>query len=235
MSPALSEATFNVGQDPALALYLGGFLVWEPPGDLQLPNIGEAFEGGYYSGLISRTNDGVATHALVVSPRASGSYTSSPTIKWKTTQTASAGADSVHDGSSNTTNTNNADHPASQWCSNLSIGGFSDWYLPAIVELAIAFWHFKPTTDANIAGFDNRNYWSPARSQAFTTSEPAQSSVTAFRVGGSEEFLASNYWSSTEASATNALHLSFMFGSQGSTAKTTTSPRYIRAMRQVVL
>jgi hypothetical protein len=34
------------------------------------------------------------------------------------------------------------DHPAAEFCVNLSIGGHTDWYLPARYELDIAY--FKP-------------------------------------------------------------------------------------------
>jgi hypothetical protein len=37
------------------------------------------------------------------------------------------------------------DHPAAQFCVNLSIGGFTDWYLPARYELDIAYFNLKPS------------------------------------------------------------------------------------------
>jgi hypothetical protein len=49
---------------PSLALQLTS----HTPALVALPAIGEPFEGGYFVGLISHTEDGVATHALVVAP-----------------------------------------------------------------------------------------------------------------------------------------------------------------------
>jgi hypothetical protein len=36
--------------------------------------------------------------------------------------------------------------PAAQFCADLSIGGHTDWYLPARYELDIAYFNLKPST-----------------------------------------------------------------------------------------
>jgi hypothetical protein len=39
--------------------------------------------------------------------------------------------------------------PAAQFCADLSIGGHTDWYLPARYELDIAYFNLKPGTQGN--------------------------------------------------------------------------------------
>jgi hypothetical protein len=113
------------------------------------PAIGAAYEGGFFAGYISHTDDGVATHALIVAPAATGAtgtgYTLTTNKQWKTTNTTTAGTTSPFDGAANSANMNNASHPAAQFCEGLSIGGYSDWYLPARYELDIAYDNLKPT------------------------------------------------------------------------------------------
>jgi hypothetical protein len=50
-----------------------------------LPAIGSSFQGGFNGSLISHTANGVPTHALIVSPRASGMALN---LAWKTVNTA---------------------------------------------------------------------------------------------------------------------------------------------------
>jgi hypothetical protein len=45
-----------------------------------LPAIGAAYEGGFFAGTISHTADGVATHALIVAPAATGASGTGYTI-----------------------------------------------------------------------------------------------------------------------------------------------------------
>jgi hypothetical protein len=44
-----------------------------------------------------------------------------------------------------------AHSPLLSFASDLSIGGFTDWYLPARYELDIAYFNLKPGTTANNA------------------------------------------------------------------------------------
>ena len=118
--------------------------------------IGEAFGGGYFAGYISHTADGNPTHALIVAPRATGAtgtgYTLTTNLQWKTADTTTAGTTSDFDGAANTAAMVTAgitDHPAANFCVGLSIGGFTDWYLPARYELNIAYFNLKPNTGAN--------------------------------------------------------------------------------------
>jgi len=205
-----------------------------------LPAIGDSFEGGFYAGLISHTADGVATHALIVAPAATGAsgtnYTLTTTYQQKTTLTTTTGTTSAFDGAANTAamvTAGIASHPAAQFCVNLSIGGYSDWYLPAHFELDIAYYHLKPTTASNNTGWGINNYSVPKRTANNTAGDPAQTSVTAFKDTGSEPFVAVNHWSSTEDSSTDAWRLNFSNGAQSNSSKTTSLR--VRAFRKLAL
>ena len=205
-----------------------------------LPPIGSAFEGGFFAGLISHTANGVPTHALIVAPRATGAtgtgYTLTTNLQWKTSQTTTTGTTSDFDGAANTAamvTAGIADHPAAQFCVNLTINGFSDWYLPARYELDIAYHNLKPTTTNNSTSWGINPYSVPERTVNRTAGDPGQTSVAAFQSGGGEDFVAGGHWSSTEDSATNAWVLSFSNGGQGQSSKTGTGP--VRAFRKLAL
>jgi hypothetical protein len=212
-------------------------------GGIVLPAIGDSFEGGFYAGLISHTANGVATHALIVAPRATGasgtSYTLTTNYQWKTADTTTTGTTSPFDGAANTAAMVTAginNHPAAKFCVDLSIGGYSDWYLPARYELDIAYYHLKPTTGSNSTSWGINNYSVPERTANNTAGDPAQTSVTAFKDTGSEPFVAGTHWSSTEASSPVAWGVVFSNGFQddGFTSFKTGVTR-VRAFRKLAL
>ena len=160
-----------------------------------LPAIGSAYEGGFFAGTISHTANGVATHALIVAPAATGAtgtnYTLTTMKEWKTSNTTTAGTTSTYDGAANQAaivTAGIAAHPAAEFCENLSIGGYTDWYLPAPLELEIIYFNLKPTTDTNDTLYGANAYSVPARGSNHTSGDPAQTTVTAFQTGNSEAF-----------------------------------------------
>jgi hypothetical protein len=197
-----------------------------------LPDIGDAYEGGFFAGFISHTDDGVATHGLIVAPSASG-YNGQATLQWKTSNTSTAGTTSPFDGAINSANMNNASHPAAQYCEGLSIGGYSDWYLPARYELDIAYENLKPTTTSNNTSWGINPYSVPERTVNRTAGAPAQTSIAAFQTGGAEAFVAGYHWSSTEGSAPGAWRLTFVNGDQDNNSKDNFN--YVRAFRKFAL
>ena len=198
-----------------------------------VPIIGDAYQGGFFAGYISHTTDGVATHGLIVAPAASG-YNGGGTLQWKTSNTSTAGTSSSYDGASNSANMNNASHPAAQYCEGLTIGGYSDWYLPARYELDIAYENLKPTTDSNNTSYGINDYSVPKRTANRSAGTPAQTSIAAFQSGGgAEAFVAGGHWSSTETSETGAWRLSFSDGVQSNGTKSVN--RYVRAFRKFAL
>ena len=200
--------------------------------------IGEAWGGGYFAGYISHTADGNPTHALIVAPRATGATGSGyggTNLAWKTANTTTAGTTSSFDGAANTAamvTAGIADHPAANFCKNLSIGGFTDWYLPARYELDIAYFNLKPSTDTNSTSWGTNIYAVPQRNINWTTTYPAQTALTAFNTTA-EAFVASNHWSSSELDAGNGWIVRLQGGNQLGGSKTSTSR--LRAFRRIAL
>jgi len=192
---------------------------------------GDAFEGGYYAGQISTTGNGVATHYLVVAPKSSGQ---SNGIQWKTT-IGSDGTTSRIDGPGNTTTLSSATYPAANFCANLSIGGYSDWYMPARDELEILYYNLKPGTSSNATSNNSNTYAVPSRPSDYTSGTPAQTSATDFRSGNSEALTDGYYfWSSTESN-NDAWDIYFINGTQTAQFIKTSSTPNVRAVRRVAV
>jgi hypothetical protein len=203
--------------------------------------IGEPFGGGFFAGYISHTADGNATHALIVAPRDTGAtgtgYLLPTNLAWKTTNTATAGTASDFDGAANTAamvTAGIADHPAAEFCVNLSIGGFTDWYLPSRYEMDIAYFNLKPSTAANNTGWGTNVYAVPQRNSNWSAAYPTQTNLTAWQAtAGSQAFVATTPWLSTENGAATAWRLNLDNGGQGIFTKT--SGLGVRAFRRIAL
>jgi hypothetical protein len=212
-----------------------------PPGA-----IGSAYEGGFYAGKIVQ---GGSTYYLVVAPKSSGENSSK---KYKTSNDVSdVATKTLNNGPAASTSINNASHPAAEFCEGLTIGGFSDWYLPARDELELCYRNLKPTTTSNSTttrtlsaytypeGNDQsgdtqgRNRNSDPTGAVYTAGSPAQTSVSAFQTGNAEAFAANYYWPSTEFSDTRAWKQTFNNGFQDDSNKDDNS--YVRAVRRVAV
>lgn len=191
--------------------------------------IGQSYGGGYYAGKINVSG---TQYYLIVAPKATGEDSSA---QWKTSNTSTTGTSSVIDGPTNSSNMNNASHPAAQFCEDLSIGGYTDWYMPAKNELEVLYYYFKPTTTANnTSSGSNANAVSPEPvSTNYTTGAPAQTTITAYQTGNSEAFATTYYRSSTEYDATGAWSQSFSQGLQSNTLKS--DSYYVRAVRRILV
>jgi hypothetical protein len=229
-------------------------MTWQITGIQKFPAvIGEPFGGGFFAGYISHTADGNPTHALIVAPRETGAtgtgYTLTTNPKWADETVAVPahstliGANNVFDGKVNTdlmisliaNNTYSAGaFPAAQFCVDLSIGGFTDWYLPARFELDIAYFNLKPGTTANNTSWGRNIYSVPKRDNNNTADYPQQTYVTAFNTSA-EAFVADTHWSSTEANATNAWGMNLNDGNQLSGFNKTNTTRRVRAVRKLAL
>jgi hypothetical protein len=202
--------------------------------------IGEAFGGGFFAGYISHTADGNPTHALIVAPRATGAtgtgYTLTTSLAWKTATTTTTGTTSTFDGAANTTaivQAGIANHAAAQFCVNLNIGNFTDWYLPSHLELDIAYFNLKPSTAQNNTTFGANAYAVPSRAANASLDYPEQSYLSIFTTGGSEAFVDAYHWSSTAPSATLANRRTFADGTLLGTLKT--AAERVRAFRRITL
>lgn len=177
------------------------------------PPIGTAYQGGYFAGQISTAGNSVADYNLVIGPLASAQNSS---VRWKTSNTSTAGTTSVINGPANSTAMNDAAHPAAQFCEGLTIGSFSDWYMPAQNELEVCYYNLKPTTSGNNTSSGINANAVPARASNYTSGTPAQTAAVDFQTGNAQAFDGVGYWSSTEASATKAWSQRFSNGFQTS-------------------
>ena len=197
--------------------------------------IGTAIEGGFFAGFISHTADGVATHALIVAPAATGAsgsgYTLTTNYRWQQSDSLT-NATSLFDGASNTALMTNSF--SANFCTALTIGGYTDWYLPARDELEIAYFNLKPTTGSNNTSYGINDYSVPKRTSNYTSGNPGQTSVSAFQSGNSEAFQGGQYhWSSTEITSSVAPRLFFGNGFVNNVGKRFSTP--VRAFRKVAL
>lgn len=173
-----------------------------PPPPPPPPEIGDAYGGGFFAGQIGV--DGVATHNLVVGPLSTAQFTGS----WKTSAALTAGTTSNIDGPANTAAmiaAGAAAHPCANFCNNLTLGGYTDWYMPAINELEVLYFNLKFSTTINNTSSGINPNAVPARASNYTAGNPAQTSATAFQWQEGVETLSvpgnDSYWSSTPSSS----------------------------------
>lgn len=187
--------------------------------------IGEAYGGGYFCG---RLRVGGVGYALVAAP-----------VSGETSSTFSTAASDVPAGLSDWDGNANmailkaaglSTHPAAQFCAGLTIGGYTDWVLPAKAMLEVMYRNLKTYPDANVTDNGANAYSDPVGSN-YTTSVPAQTSVANFKVGGADVFQGNFYCSSSPALTTTVYVHNMLQGASGAGA--TNSTRFVRAMRMV--
>jgi hypothetical protein len=189
---------------------------------------GDAFGGGFFAGQIGVS--GVATHNLVIGPVASAQST----LQFKIVATGGDSTSTI-DGSTNSAAMNSATYPAAQFCEGLNIGGFTDWYLPAVNELEVCYYNLKPTTDTNNPSSGINPNSVPVRSSNYPSGDPAQTSAALFITGtGAEAFTNLQYWTSTQSTyAGSGRYQRFSNGFQDGALKTFS--QLVRAVRKVAV
>ena len=132
--------------------------------DAQL--LGEAACGGFYMGTICAAS---TCYYLIMAPNATGCI---QCCQYRTPNVSSGVGNELCDGYGNTyDHMVNAEHPAGNWTATRTIGGFSDWYLPAMNELFQLYNNCACTpagegfTDAG-GGFTGLIYWSSTEHNA---------------------------------------------------------------------
>ena len=196
--------------------------------------IGQAYQGGYYAGQIGVSS--VATHYLVVGPKSSAQSTKT----WKNVQTATPGSTSDINGPQNTADMvadgNSTVYPCAHFCNDATIGGYTDWYMPAKNELEVCYFNLKPTTSNNTTSSGINPNAVPARTSNYTIGNPTQTSAADFIPGGGQDFSQVYYWSSTESTVTytsaNGIQMEIGYFAQNVT-KDTSMP--VRAIRRVAV
>ena len=200
------------------------------PPPLPPPALGSAYQGGYMGGQMSTSQDGVATHNIVVAPLSTGSGV----MVWKTSNTASTNPDG-YDGYANSVALYTTGHTAAIWCRQLTIGGYTDWYMPSMQEIEILYWNLKPTTAAhNGTIWPGNNIAVPNRSGMTTyATHPGQTTVALFQSGGAQAFVLDAYWTSNQWGDTWGRYTRFDDGFAWGILKASNVP--VRAIRKVVV
>jgi hypothetical protein len=207
----------------------------------------------------------MAKYRVIVAPKSSGentgkAYKNAGTVAPAATGTLTEGLKAtlalVADGNSTV-------YPAAHFCNDLSIGGYSDWYLPARDELELIYRNLKPVTDNNytvanrpvlstrdyknlgslgdVANTHGLNNNSDPQGVAYTSGSPAQTSVAAFQTGGAEAmtFGSNAYWSSTEYVDLNAWYQYYGTSNSGAQNEPVsgikTQSFYVRAVRRSII
>jgi hypothetical protein len=204
----------------------------------------------------------MAKFRVIISPKSSGenlskayknAATAAPAATGTLTEGLKATLAMVADGDSTV-------YPAAHFCNDLSIGGYTDWYLPARDELELIFRNLKPMTDNNYTTADRPtgatpdyknlgslgdtsaspgvNNNSDPQGVAYTAGSPAQTSVAAFQTGGAEAMTVGSkqYFSSTEYNITTAwvqYYYNIPYSRQTFNAKN--NPDIIRAVRRSII
>lgn len=225
-------------------------------------NIGDAFLGGYYAGIIDTTvgnidpSDASQTglrYALIIA----GADLESTSLAWKTTGTAGpTGVRTRWDGRAATAAMAafGSTYPAANYCAGLSYpsDGATEWYLLAMDEFELVYRNLKCSTETNYTTAESASTFpggtvsmgynpsSDPAGSAYVSGTPGQTNVTAFQSGNAQALGASGsniyYWTSTEYSTGNAW-MTGVSGSQGGRWVGTTKPtaEYVRPGRRLLL
>ncbi|QZA99259.1 DUF1566 domain-containing protein [Pseudomonas mandelii] len=179
-----------------------------------IPEIGQPFGGGFFSG-ITRDPDTGKRH-LNITAGAEHELEG----EWGKYGEKIEGADSFTNSRANTEAMAAAGSKLAQQVLALDIGGFTDWAIPARDVQELQYRHFKPTTEDNWQyGRSGDNPNSEPVGLLHTEESPAQTTLAAFQAGGAEAFKDTWYWSSSQRSAYGAFTMLFDDGTQGSLGK----------------
>jgi len=173
---------------------------------------GTPLEGGFYAGRILVAG---ILYALIVAPKADGERKAGA---WSKSYDSVPGALSWNDGAANTAAMAEAGSALAKWAKDLTINGYSDWYVPSLDELEICYRYLKPTTENNyLWSRSGINVSAVPPTYPYTAELPAQTENELFRAGDTEAFADEIYWSSTRPASPSdsAWTQDFSTGSQG--------------------
>lgn len=174
--------------------------------------IGQPYGGGFFSGITQEDGKRYINITAGAGHELKG--------KWGEYGQKIQGADSYTDSRANTEAMAASGSELAKAVLALTIGGYSDWGIPARDVQEPQYRHFKPTADENYCSWrDGDNPSSVPAGYPYTETSPGQTSVEAFREGGPEAFQDAWYWSSTQRSADTASIMHFGDGGQSLNVK----------------
>ncbi|MEO8644597.1 DUF1566 domain-containing protein [Pseudomonas sp.] len=181
---------------------------------LTIPEIGQAFGGGFFSGITRDPDTG--KRYLNITAGAEHELAG----EWGKYGEKIEGADSFTNSRANTEAMAAAGSELAQQVLALDIGGLTDWAIPARDVQELQYRHFKPTAETNWQyGRSGDNPNSEPVGLLHTEETPAQTELTCFQAGGTEAFKPTWYWSSSQRSAYYAFYMVFVDGTQGHDGK----------------
>lgn len=179
-----------------------------------LPAIGEAYGGGFVTGITRDPATG--ERHLWITASAAHELKGA----WGEYGAKIEGADSFTNSRANTEAMATAGSELAKQVLALEIDGFTDWAIPARDVQELQYRHFKPTTEQNWAGRrDGDNPHSEPVGLLYSEEDPKQTAHEAFQAGAPEAFRDTWYWSSSQRSANHAFHMNFGDGYQNSHGK----------------
>ena len=198
------------------------------------PAIGAAFGGGFYYGRIWENGN---LYWLVMADKSA-----EVTIMVKTDASTDPGSLSIFDGLANTNATNNASHPAAQYCkAYVDALGNNDYFLAAMEEWEPAYRILKPTTSSNVTASDvsaaaGINTHAVPTTGGYSASSPPVTAISAFVAGGAQAFQAAYYFTSTEGTYAGVQYQQVQSMSDGSqTYSNKNVARLVRPIRKVLV
>ncbi|MFJ1336803.1 DUF1566 domain-containing protein [Pseudomonas caricapapayae] len=179
---------------------------------VQLPEIGQPFGGGFFSGITVENGQRYANITASAEHELEG--------EWGEYGVKIEGADSFTDSRANTEAMAASGSELAQKVLVLDIGGFTDWAIPARDVQELQYRHFKPASRENYCwSRDGDNPSSLPVGLLYTKESPAKTQVPGFAQGEPEGFQAEWYWSSSQRSAYYAFIMHFDDGIQYSYGK----------------
>lgn len=192
----------------------------------QLPQIGEAFGGGFFFGITTENGQRYANITAGSEHEISG--------KWGDYGVEVVGAGSFTDSRSNTEAMAESGSELAQSVLALNIGGLTDWAIPARDVQELQYRNLKPTSRENYCwSRDGDNPSSLPVGLLYTKEMPAQTQASGFAQGEPEAFQADWYWSSSQRAADYAFYMLFADGYQHLTAKG--SEQRVRPVRRMAI
>ena len=180
-----------------------------------VPDVGQEYGGGFFVGQMYGSNltsgggldDGGVIYNIIMAPKATGERGVQTTEKPINPGTTTNFSDSQSFGKVAQDSNTDSNFVYWTWARNLTIGGFTDWYVPAILEMQLLYRALKPTGDSNNTSYGANPYGVPVPLGNYTPGSPAPTELAAFIEPSGTEYLSTHdagdvnakrfYWTST--------------------------------------